>query len=158
MRKTIILIAMLPLAAFAQNKSSKNKENLKAFKVHHEKDMVIYYDNVIVDNKKSKSTVTLPGPGDCQFGKDTGISLEQKANNAAKKPDWDKGYITAEKVTLICAAYPDLKADKLTYDQNTDKAKLTGHIRLVDKGTEKYIGEVAYLDFSDDSYKITGLK
>ena len=159
MRKIPLIVALLPFAALAQQSTKTNTDkHLKSFALHHKSDMVIYYSDVIIDNKKSKSIITIPGPGDLNFGKDTAITFAQKAANAAKKPDWDKGYMTADFVTLTCPAYPDLKADKFVYDQNTDKVRLTGHITLVDHGAEKYIGEVAYLDFSEDTYKIEGLK
>ncbi len=158
MWKTIIVTTLLPLAAFAQNSSRNPDVKMKSFKIHYEKDMVSYGDNRWVDNNKSKNKTTIYGPGDWQFGRDTCMAKDRNCCNTTGITNWDRGFITAGKITLSSPEFPDFKADKLIFDDKTYRVKLTGNIRLKDKGTEKYLGEVAYLDFTDDIYKITGLK
>ncbi len=154
----MFLLALLPFAATAQKAKQTKDAPLKSIALHYEKNMVINYNHVRLKDKMGKSEIDLPGPGDMNFGKDEGISLAQKAANAAKQPDWDKGYMTAENVKISCPAYPDLKGDKFVYDDNTAQAMLSGHVRIVDNCGEKQIGDKVYLDFSDDNYKILGIK
>jgi hypothetical protein len=160
MKKTIVIAAMLPFAALAQNTGKQPGPKLKSFTMHFEtmQFMDQYYG-------KTKTTMSIPGCTEMNFGIDTGISPVQQAAKSAIQPDWNHGYFTAEHVTIICtpipgvkAAYPDLKADYFVYDNLSDKGRLSGHVTIVDNGAEKEFASVVFLDFSHDKYEITGIK
>ncbi len=157
MKKIIFIMAVLPLAAFAQ-KAQETKKELKAVTVHYEEGIVFNYEHRMLNNKPSKYKTETPGPGEIVFDKDEKNTAYLKYYTALEHPEYDYGKMTAQRVTISAANYPDLKGDKFVYDNLTDKAELSGHVTLVDNGIETPIAETAYLDFTDDNYKIEGLK
>ena len=157
MNKLTLLLVLFPFTLLAQKASQDSKVILKSYTLHFEKNMVV--SHTIPDkNKPGKSEMKVEGPGEMEFGKDTMITARQRIQQENTTPDWEYAGATADKVTIKCPSYPDLKGDKFIYDHKTDKAMLTCHITIVDHGVEKQIGETIYLDFSDNVYKILSFK
>jgi lipopolysaccharide assembly outer membrane protein LptD (OstA) len=161
MQKFLFFIAMLPFMAKAQQPAKPATEKLKSFKLHYEKDIVISNEYKQVDGKKSSKTVeTVPGEGNLNFGVNEGKTA-QRAINATNNQllhESENGYMVAKMVTLTCLNFPDLKADKFVYDQETERGLLSGSVTIVDHGTSKFLGDKVYLDLSADEYKIVSIK
>ena len=162
MQRIMLVFAILPFAVFAQKPTKPATAKLKSFVVHYEHDAVLKYDNVNTGEKtRTKTTITMPGKGELNFGKDTGLTQAQMAintSNAKIVPDWETGYMTADMVTISCTNFPDLKADKFVYNQEKNMALLSGQVSIIDHGTTKFIGNKVYLDFTNDEYKIVSIQ
>jgi hypothetical protein len=158
MRMIMFLLLALPVLAFAKNGKDAKATKLKSIKLHFEKNMVINPGHAMLNDRSVHNRIMLPGPGDMNFGRDTGMTTMQKAAPCDVCPNWPKAYMSAENVTISCPAYPDLTADRFVYDDLTSVAMLSGNVTLAGKCIDRQIGEVVYLDLSDNEYKIIGIK
>jgi|GEM_PF-5419187 len=150
----VTLLLLLPLAGFAQ-----------VLTVRPAPITCIHYDTVAVtaplvrmDNmseeeivKTVKDDVIYRGNVEFKTGF-TGIKCNEAISNENRQT------LEADHVRISCLYYPQLSGDHLSLDKQTHMARLTGHVTITDKGSEKSLGSFAKLDLSHDKYIIVSLK
>lgn len=153
MKNVLIILLCLPLAAGAQQQANKTTTpKRKCTTIHFEKAMIQYGD-VMSENGANQTKITLPQPGDVNFGEESGASTKPAKHNEPVDAN-SGGVMTAKNVQIGCGSKPVLKGDEMILNYTTNLATLTGHITIAKNGNEKEIGQMALLDLSGDRYKI----
>ena len=154
--KSFLFLLLLPFAGFAQQAASRQATKNPSFQIQFDT-MVMHTNNTVIE-KNHSSTITMDHSNIVLEGP-VQISGDKTATNGKdEKTSDDFWTMKAVNAVIISASAPVLKGNLLTYNNEDKKGILKGHIRMMDNGTEKYIGEYARLDFSDNTYKIEKLK
>jgi lipopolysaccharide assembly outer membrane protein LptD (OstA) len=157
MKAVLFIISFLPFLGFAQTKSPYNPIDGRVTCLHYDtaevNGPVTINDDYSEEDilKNVKDDIKYRGNVEFKIGF-TSIKCKEALSNDTKHS------LTAGSVIINCLYYPVLKGDLFTYDIETKKATLTGHIILEDKGAVKSIGKTAALDLSHDKYVILSLK
>ena len=151
--KTILILLLLPVAGYGQSKTANNLADGVVTCLHYDtaavNGPVTVKDDVSEDDrlKTVKDDITYRGNVEFKIGF-TDIRCDEAVSNENKK------VLSARGVRISCLYYPLLKGDHLIYNKATKQAVLYGPVTIVDKGAEKNIGNIAYLDLSHDRYII----
>ena len=157
MKAVLIILLVLPGLGFAQTRAPYNPIDGRVTCLHYDtaevNGPVSINDDYSEDDilKNVKDDIKYRGNVEFKIGF-TSIKCNEALSNE------NRHLLSAGNVTINCLYYPVLKGDQLTYDKETKKATLTGHIILEDKGAIKSIGKTATLDLSHDKYIILSLK